>query len=46
MLASPEELLRMGARLRALTEAHYLWSEVVGRYRELFERVCSVRGAA
>jgi glycosyltransferase involved in cell wall biosynthesis len=46
MLAPATDLPRMGAKLRELTETHYLWSGVVRRYRDLFERVASARSPA
>jgi len=46
MLAAATDLAAMGARLHEFTRERYLWSGMVERYRQLFERVAPARGRA
>ncbi len=46
MLASPDELAAMGARLRQLTLSRYLWNGIVQQFVNLLSQITLARGRA
>ncbi len=46
MLASPDELATMGARMRRLTVSRYLWSDIVRKFIEFLSQTTLARSGA